>query len=241
MTSTELERKVRQLDCDVHEIYSVMDKISVTQKQHGAALAAVQESLARVHGTQARHGNRLSEIDGHLEGIDSALTEMRATQARHGNRLDGIDGRLDRVDSRFDGVDKRFDRVESKLDAVLERLGPGPAGVGQGSPAPSGNPVAGLANSRRTDPPSGVPAHQGDESVKDRAVAHPEPVVLVLIGHPGAQAPDRGGCLQREVAGNVHVVEVDGGRGRHLVGTQPAGVVQARPGVPLGEFLRRVP
>ena len=146
MTSTELERKVRQLDSDVHEIYSMLDKISVTQGQHSEALAGVQDSLSRVHGTQARHGNRLSEIDGHLEGIDSALTEMRATQARQGNRLDGIDGRLDSidgrldrmdsrfdgVDSRFDGVDSRFDRVESKLDAVLDRLGPGPAGSGQG-------------------------------------------------------------------------------------------------------------
>ncbi len=139
MTSTELERKVRQLDSDVHEIYSMLDKISVTQGQHSEALAGVQDSLSRVHGTQARHGNRLSEIDGHLEGIDSALTEMRATQARQGNRLDGIDGRLDgidgrldRMDSRFDGVDSRFDRVESKLDAVLDRLGPGPAGSGQG-------------------------------------------------------------------------------------------------------------
>jgi chromosome segregation ATPase len=146
VTSTELERKVRQLDSDVHEIYSMLDKISVTQGQHSEALAGVQDSLSRVHGTQARHGNRLSEIDGHLEGIDSALTEMRATQARQGNRLDGIDGRLDSidgrldrmdsrfdgVDSRFDGMDSRFDRVESKLDAVLDRLGPGPAGSGQG-------------------------------------------------------------------------------------------------------------
>ena len=146
MTSTELERKVRQLDSDVHEIYSMLDKISVTQGQHSEALAGAADSLARVHGTQARHGNRLSEIDGHLEGIDSALTEMRATQARQGNRLDGIDGRLDgidgrldRIDSRFDGVDSRFDRVdsrfdrvESKLDAVLDRLGSGPAGSGQG-------------------------------------------------------------------------------------------------------------
>ena len=139
MTSTELERKVRQLDSDVHEIYSMLDKISVTQGQQSEALAGVQDSLSRVHGTQARHGNRLSEIDGHLEGIDSALTEMRATQARQGNRLDGIDGRLDgidgrldRMDSRFDGVDSRFDRVESKLDAVLDRLGSGPAGSGQG-------------------------------------------------------------------------------------------------------------
>jgi chromosome segregation ATPase len=139
VTSTELERKVRQLDSDVHEIYSMLDKISVTQGQHSETLAGVQDSLSRVHGTQARHGNRLSEIDGHLEGIDSALTEMRATQARQGNRLDGIDGRLDsidgrldRMDSRFDGVDSRFDRVESKLDTVLDRLGPGPAGSGQG-------------------------------------------------------------------------------------------------------------
>jgi chromosome segregation ATPase len=119
VTSAELDRKVRQLDNDVHAIYRTLDKISETQGKHGEALADVKDSLSSVRGTQARHGNRLSEIDGHLEGIDSALTDMRAAQARHGNRLDGIDGRLDRMDG--------------KLDAVLDRLGPGPAGGGQAS------------------------------------------------------------------------------------------------------------
>jgi septation ring formation regulator EzrA len=117
VTSAELDRKVRQLDSDVHAIYRMLDKISGTQREHGKALADVKDSLSSVRGTQARHGNRLSEIDGHLEGIDSSLTDMRATQARHGNRLDGIDGRLDRIDG--------------KLDAVIDRLGPGPAGGGQ--------------------------------------------------------------------------------------------------------------
>jgi hypothetical protein len=69
VTSAELERKVRQLDSDVHAIYNMLDKISETQREHGKGLADVKDSLSSVRGTQARHGNRLDGIDGKLDAV----------------------------------------------------------------------------------------------------------------------------------------------------------------------------
>ncbi len=48
----QIERKIRQLDNDVQSIY---------------------EMLAGIAGTQARHGNRLDEIDAKLGEMDAKL------------------------------------------------------------------------------------------------------------------------------------------------------------------------
>ncbi|CAN5327790.1 hypothetical protein BH24ACT9_BH24ACT9_12400 [soil metagenome] len=52
MTSSALERKIRQLDNDVQSIY---------------------EMLSAISGTQLRHGNRLDEIDQRLEAVEGKL------------------------------------------------------------------------------------------------------------------------------------------------------------------------
>jgi division protein CdvB (Snf7/Vps24/ESCRT-III family) len=88
----QIERKIRQLDNDVQSIY---------------------EMLAGIAGTQARHGNRLDEIDSRLGEMDTRLT----------GRLDGIDGRLDGIDGRLDRIDGRLDTVDAKLDTVITMLG----------------------------------------------------------------------------------------------------------------------
>ena len=70
MTSAELDRKVRQLDNDVHAIYRMLGEISETQGKHGEALADVKDSLSSVRGTQARHGNRLRHCERQItEGV----------------------------------------------------------------------------------------------------------------------------------------------------------------------------
>ncbi len=80
MSAAEVERKVRQLDNDVQEIYVLLHQISATQ---------------------SRHGNRLDSIDGRLEGIDGRLDSIDG-------RLEGIDGRLDSIDGRLEGIDGRL-------------------------------------------------------------------------------------------------------------------------------------
>jgi elongation factor Tu len=95
----------------------------------------------------------------------------------------------------------------------------------------------GAALAGRGTAPSGVAAHHGDQAVQHLAVADPQPVVLVLVGDPGPQAPDGPGRGHRELTGHVHVVEVDGGHGGHVTGPEPGLVVQGRPGIPLGQDL----
>ena len=53
-----------------------------------------------------------------------------------------------------------------------------------------------------------------DQPAEDLAAADPQPFVLLLVGHPAAQAPDRRRGAQRKRRGHVQVVVVDGGRGR---------------------------
>src|ERR1700691_5985369 len=85
--------------------------------------------------------------------------------------------------------------------------------------------------------PSCGAAGQRDEAVQHPAVAEPQPIVLVLVGHPGPQAADRGGGGQREFPGDVHVVEVDRRRGRRVVGRQPGRVVEPGPRITRRELL----
>jgi len=87
MTPGEIERKVRQLDNDVQEIYVLLHGISATQ---------------------TRHGNRLDRIDGRLDGIDSRLDGIDS-------RLDGIDGRLDGIGGQVSGLSESMSEVLRRL------------------------------------------------------------------------------------------------------------------------------
>ena len=80
MTPGEIERKVRQLDNDVQEIYVLLHGISATQ---------------------TRHGNRLDRIDGRLDGIDSRLDGIDG-------RLDGIGGQVSGLSESMSEVLRRL-------------------------------------------------------------------------------------------------------------------------------------
>ena len=69
MSTSPVEREVRQLDNDVQSIY---------------------EMLAGIQGTQRRHCNRLEEIDAHVGDLDGRLESVES-------RLGDIDGKLDRI------------------------------------------------------------------------------------------------------------------------------------------------
>ncbi|WP_152362533.1 hypothetical protein [Microlunatus speluncae] len=109
MTSpADIERKVRQLDNDVHSIY---------------------EFLTTISETQGRHGNRLDEIDQKIEGVDQKVTGLEQRFDGLEQRFDGLEHRFDGLeqkvaghDRRFDGVDQRFDGVDRKLDQIIGLL-----------------------------------------------------------------------------------------------------------------------
>ena len=55
MTNIDVERKVTQLDSDVHEIYTL--------------LARIDTRLDNIEGMQRRQGNRLDDIDAKLGSV----------------------------------------------------------------------------------------------------------------------------------------------------------------------------
>src|SRR5215831_1230459 len=78
---------------------------------------------------------------------------------------------------------------------------------------------------------SGQTSHQVDETAEDALPISAQAVVLVLIGNPWPQAPNRDGCLLREPPLNVQVVDVNRRSDRDLIAGKLVSVVQARPGV----------
>src|ERR1044072_4860080 len=80
-------------------------------------------------------------------------------------------------------------------------------------------------------PGSGLLTGEGEQPVQDAGAARADSVVLELVRHPGAQTADRAGGLEGVGRVDVHVVVVDGGGDRDLVGGQAG---RGGPGVPVG-------
>ena len=92
MGPAEIERKLRQHDTDIAEIYPILGQIQGTLNQH-------TRRLDELGATLADHTTR-------LDGIDTTLAEHTT--------------RFDAVDARFDAVDARFDRLEGTVQQILE-------------------------------------------------------------------------------------------------------------------------
>ncbi|HSV67215.1 MAG TPA: hypothetical protein VLJ59_15060 [Mycobacteriales bacterium] len=103
-----IERKVRQLDNDVRSIY---------------------EMLTSIKGTQRRHGNRLDELSGQVDGVSSQVTDLSGRVDGLTDRFDGVSsqvtdlsGRFDGLTDRFDGLTDRVDGIDGKVDGVAGQL-----------------------------------------------------------------------------------------------------------------------
>jgi hypothetical protein len=81
MSPVEVERRIRQLDHDVQSIY---------------------EMLATIHGTQQRHGNRLSELNVKVDALEGKVSTLDT-------KLTTVDGKLDRVIALLRPSDDRTD------------------------------------------------------------------------------------------------------------------------------------
>src|SRR5260370_2867873 len=119
-----------------------------------------------------------------------------------------------------------------------DRAAAQPGGV---STVPPATPVRFWSSTDTDDAPpptvtwagrSDVAAGHADQAVEHRPVADPQPVMLVLAGHPGPQATDGLGGLHRELAVHVHVRVRDGGPHRHPLAPTPPRVAQPRPALP---------
>lgn len=76
MTTTDLERKVRQLDNDVSEIYTMFFDIQGTQKRHNHRFDELQQDITGL-------GTRMDGVDGRLEALET--------------KVDGLETKIDRV------------------------------------------------------------------------------------------------------------------------------------------------
>lgn len=76
MSAAEIERKIRQHDNDLTEVYQM---------------------LAQISGTQARHGNRLDELAAKLAEHDARFDAHDARFDAHDARFDTVDRKLDEV------------------------------------------------------------------------------------------------------------------------------------------------
>lgn len=95
MTPGELERKVRQLDHDVQEIY---------------------EMLAGISATQTRQGNRLDQLERKMESRFDAMDTRFDGMDR---RFDGMDTRFDGMDRRFDALERRVGELRASVGEIL--------------------------------------------------------------------------------------------------------------------------
>lgn len=72
----ETERKVTQLDADVHEIYKLLEKLD--------------DNVRDVRARMMRQEGRLNQIESDLQGLMQVQDGHTATLAEHGTKLDRI-------------------------------------------------------------------------------------------------------------------------------------------------------
>src|SRR5580704_13421426 len=95
------------------------------------------------------------------------------------------------------------------------------------------SPIAEALLPARTDGLGAAP-REVEETTEHAVAVGTDAVVLVLVGNPRPKTPDLCRRLLGEGSFDVHVLGVDRGGGRDLVGTQDIVVVQARP-FPVGQ------
>ena len=83
MGPVEIERKVRQHDNDITEIYQM---------------------LAHIQGVQGRHTMRLGELGAALGIVDSKVDAVD-------QKVDRLDTKVDGLETKVDAVDQKVDRL----------------------------------------------------------------------------------------------------------------------------------
>ena len=94
MTATGLERKVRQLDNDVSEIYTM---------------------IFDIQGTQKRHSNRFDELQTDITGLGAQMTGLEG-------RMGSLEGQMAGLERRMGSLEGKVDSVAAQLDEVISLL-----------------------------------------------------------------------------------------------------------------------
>ena len=114
MGPVEIERKVRQHDNDITEIYQM---------------------LAHIQGVQGRHTMRLGElgaalgiVDSKVDAVDHKVDQLDAKVNGLEHKVDGLEQKVSEIDQKLDGLSSNFESLDTKMGIVLELLQSGPRG-----------------------------------------------------------------------------------------------------------------
>lgn len=104
----ETAAKVDKVSEDVEQLRVAMQKSNDIASKQSDAISFLLEN-------QLLTNNKLDQMTGRLNGMDSRLDQMD-------RRLDQMDSRLDQMDRRFDQIDGRLDQMDNNFDEIKRRL-----------------------------------------------------------------------------------------------------------------------
>jgi chromosome segregation ATPase len=109
MAELDVDRKVRQLDNDVREIYEILERICDTQQEHGSALGRTDAKVDRLEAKTDR-------LEVKADRLEVKVDRLEATAG-------GLAGSVERLEATAGATDAKVDRLGANLDRVLDRLG----------------------------------------------------------------------------------------------------------------------
>ncbi|MEP6815078.1 MAG: hypothetical protein ABI873_05960 [Marmoricola sp.] len=109
MGPAEIERKFRQHDNEIVEIYSMLGSIQGTLELHTIRFD--------------EHDRRFDLLEGRFDLLEGRFDLLEGRFDEHDRRFDLLDGRFDLLEGRFDLLEGRFDQIDTKVDAIVEMLG----------------------------------------------------------------------------------------------------------------------
>jgi chromosome segregation ATPase len=104
-TPAETKRKFQQLDNDVVEIYSKLDRILDTQRLHGDRLTKIEIKVTELD-------NKVTGLETKITGLDNKVTELD-------NKVTGLDTKVTGLETKITELDAKIDRKVGDLDRRL--------------------------------------------------------------------------------------------------------------------------
>ena len=100
-TAPEMEKKVRQLDNDVHAIYTM---------------------IADIQNNQRRHTNRFNELTADVGGLERRMGSLETVLGSLETQLGSLETKLGSLETKVGSLETKVGSLEAKIDTVLELL-----------------------------------------------------------------------------------------------------------------------
>src|SRR5882757_9104116 len=123
------QRKLSQLDSDVHEIYEMLKNVGATQKAHGRQLTSLDSKVTGLGsqvggltGTVIGLDGKVTGLDAKVTGLDGKVTGLDAKVTGLDGKVTGLDGKVTGLDAKVTGLDAKVTGLDGKVDKVSDRL-----------------------------------------------------------------------------------------------------------------------